>query len=92
MPTRGEENYLAKIDPRKKASVSTFDPKAKETGELIVEKIRSKLPKAEVLFMGATALGIAWQNDIDVYVLSNSTNFHKYLQTLKKLFGKPKNR
>ncbi|MBI2103489.1 GNAT family N-acetyltransferase [Candidatus Woesebacteria bacterium] len=91
MLTQDEKNYLAKIDPNKKVSVSAFDPIAKETGELIVEKIRSKLPKAKVLFMGATALEIAGQNDIDIYVLSDRNEFSKYLPTLQKLFGKPRN-
>jgi len=88
--TQDEENYLAKIDPAKKITVIAFDPKAKETGDLIVKRIKEKLPGIKILFMGATALGIAGQNDIDIYVLANSKNFHKYLPTLEKLFSKPK--
>lgn len=91
MLTQDEENYLAKIDPTKKVIILAFDPKAKETGNLIVERIRDKLPTALVLFMGATALGIAGQNDIDIYVLSESSKFGEHLPILEELFGKPKN-
>ncbi len=91
MLTQDEENYLAKIDPTRKVSISAFDPRAKETGDLIVKRIKDKLPDARVLFMGATALGIAGQNDIDIYVLSESSKFGEHLPILEKLFGKPKN-
>jgi len=90
MLTKDEKKYLAKISASKRASVKPFDPKAKETGDLIVKKIEEKLPTARVLFMGATALRIAGQDDIDIYVLAKQKNFDKYLPTLKKLFGKPK--
>lgn len=91
MLTQDERNYLAKIDPAKKASISPFDPKAKETGDLMVKRIKVQLPDVQILFMGATALEIAGQNDIDIYVLSNSKDFNKYFSILGKLFGKPKN-
>lgn len=90
MLTQDEENYLAKIDPTRKASILTFDPKAKETGDLIVKRVSDKLPTARVLFMGATALEIDGQNDIDIYVLSERSRFGEYLPNLEKLFGKPK--
>lgn len=89
MLTNDEENYLAKINTNKKVSILPFDPKAKETGESIVSKIKKGLPNLEVLFMGASALGIAGQNDIDIYALSNPKDFHKYIPTLEKLFSKP---
>jgi len=89
MLTKYEEDFLKKIPISKKASVKPFNPKAKDTGDLLVKRIKEKLPGVKILFMGATALGIAGQNDIDIYVLSNSKNFHKYLPTLEKLFGKP---
>lgn len=91
MLTQDEEKYIAKIDPNKKVFINQFNPRAKETGDSIVEKIKSRLPNLKVLFMGATALGIAGQNDIDIYAFSKPDYFDKYLPTLKKLFGNPKN-
>ena len=67
-----------------------FDSKAKEVGDSIIRKIKSNLTNIEILFMGATALEIAGQNDIDIYLLSKPKDFDKHLPALEKLFGKPK--
>ena len=39
--------------------------------------------------MGASALGISGQNDIDIYAFSDSGEFAEFLPGLIKLFGKP---
>lgn len=90
MITEEERKYLAKIPADKRVSIRPFDPQVKRTGESIVSRIKKELPNSKILFMGATALGIAGQNDIDIYVISNLKDFGKYLPTLEKLFGKPK--
>lgn len=89
MLTKDEKDYLAKIPASKKVSVKPFNLQAKRVGDSIVSKIKKALPDPEVLFMGATALGVAGQNDVDIYVLSKPKDFNKYLPTLKKLFGEP---
>lgn len=90
MFAKDEKAYLSKIPASKKVSIKPFDKKAKNAGNAVVSKIRRKLQTPEVLFMGATALEIAGQNDIDIYVLDNPSNFGKYLPKLKQLLGKPK--
>lgn len=90
MLTQDEKNYLSKIDLNKKVFVNPFDPKAKKVGNSIVSKIKKEFPKLVIHFMGATSLGIAGQNDIDIYAISNPRDFSKYLPTFEKLFGKPK--
>lgn len=90
MLTKDEKDYLKKIPASKKASIKPFDQQAKKVGDSVVSKIKKALPKVKVLFMGSTALGIAGQNDIDIYVLSEPKDFDKYLPNLKKLFGAPK--
>lgn len=90
MLTKDEKDYLKKIPASKKASIKPFDQQAKKVGDSVVSKIKKALPKVKVLFMGSTALGIAGQNDIDIYVLSEPKDFGKYLPNLKKLFGAPK--
>lgn len=74
MITKDEEDCLSKINPNKKTLIKPLNPKAKRVGKSIVSKIKKALPNLEVIFIGATALEIAGQNDIDVYVLSS----HKY--------------
>jgi len=89
--TRDERDYLAKISVYRKVIISPFDLKAKETGNLLVLRISKEFSNLKVLFMGATALGIAGQNDLDIYVLAKSRDFSKHLPKLKQLFGNPKN-
>ena len=89
MITQDEKNFLKTIPVSKKVSVKPFDPKAKTVGNSILSKIKREFPDLEVLFMGATALEIAGQNDIDIYALSVPSDFSKYLPTFEKLFGKP---
>ncbi len=91
MLTKDELDYLSKIPKNQNVFIQPFDPKAKEVGDIVVSKVKKALPGLEVLFMGATALGIAGQNDIDIYILARPKDFSKYLPTLEKLFGKPKN-
>jgi inorganic pyrophosphatase len=91
MLTKDERNYLKKIPASKKVYIKPFNPKAKAVGKSIIAKIKKVLPKSKILFMGATALGIAGQNDIDIYVLSSREKFREYLPALEKLFGNPKN-
>jgi len=91
MLTKDEESYLKKIPASKRVIIKPFDPKSKKVGQTINAKIKKALPKSKILFMGATALGIAGQNDIDIYVLSERKDFDKYLTTLENFFGKPKN-
>src|SRR3989344_6875430 len=89
MLTPNQEKYLQTIPDYKLAKIKPFDPKVQEVGNAIVQKIKEVLPDLEVLFMGASALGIAGQNDIDLNVLSTPTEYPKYLPLLEELFGKP---
>ena len=89
MLTKNQENYLRTIPEQKIIEVKPFNPKAKEVGDSIVWSIKNKLPNMEVLFMSATALGIAGQNDIDLNVLSKPSEYNKYLSLLMELFGEP---
>lgn len=84
-----EEEYLARIPINKKIKIYPFDPKAKMVGNFIVSRIKRNFPQSKVLFMGATALEITGQNDVDIYMLAKAESFDNYLSKLKDLFGEP---
>lgn len=92
MLTADEIDFLSKIPDDKVVTVKPFDPKTHRIAERIIQKIHSVLPQLDVKHMGASALGISGQNDIDLYILSNPIDFDKYLSQLKPLFGEPKSR
>ncbi len=89
MLTSNQEKYLLTIPEDKKISIQPFDPKVKETGLQIVKEIENKLPQLNVHFGGASALGIAGQNDIDLNALSSPDEYSRYLPGLITMFGEP---
>lgn len=89
MITENEEKYLLTIPEEKIVQIKLYNPKVREVGNSIVQSIKNKIPDVEVLFMGASVLGIAGQNDIDINVLSIPSKYGKYLPSLIELFGEP---
>lgn len=88
MLTPNQEKYLLTIPENKVTIIKPFNPRIQELARNIISKIKEILPKVKILFMGASALGIAGQNDIDITILSNG-NFEKNHKLLNGLFGKP---
>jgi GrpB-like predicted nucleotidyltransferase (UPF0157 family) len=89
MLTPNQQKYLLTIPEDKVAVIKPFDPKVQETAHKIIQRIKNESPDLEVFFGGASALGIAGQNDIDLSVLSNLEFFNSELPILRRLFGKP---
>lgn len=89
MLTPGEIDYLNKIPNDKVIKIYPYNPKTTEIAQEIIKTIKQTYPNLVVKHMGASALKISGQNDIDIYTLSNSKDFDKYLSGLIKLFGEP---
>lgn len=87
MLTPNQEKYLNKIPESVTVEVKPFDPKTHDVANEIIGQVKNVAPGLQVLFMGASALGIAGQNDIDIYICSPREDFDKYLPSLKELFG-----
>jgi GrpB protein len=87
--TFNQEKYLLTIPADKVAVIKSFDPKARETAESIIGQIKNDAPNLEIFFGGASALGIAGQNDIDLNLMSSPKEYEKYIPVLNKLFGQP---
>ena len=87
MLTENQEKYLLKIPEDKKVKIVPYNPRVKE----VVVDIKSKITKEgidlEVAHMGASALGISGQGDIDLYILCKEEDFDAYAPRLEKLFG-----
>lgn len=87
MLTEDQEKYLLKIPEDKKVKIAPYNPEVIEVVKGIKKKIFESGIDLEVLHMGASALGISGQGDIDVYILCNQEDFNKYLPLLEKIFG-----
>lgn len=88
MLTPNQEKYLQKIPETGRVSIKPFDQKVSSVAKIIIGEIKKIVPDLEVLFMGAAALGIAGQNDLDLYILCPEKDFGKYMTKLEEYFGK----
>lgn len=89
MLTEEEKNYLEKIPANKMVSVHPYDPKTPEIVKEFINKIRSADPTLKVLHLGAAALGISGQGDIDISILCPKESFDDNLEKLKQVLGEP---
>ena len=92
MLTKDEEDFLNKIPADKKVHIYPFNSKVTEVAENLIRSINNVSTDLEVKHMGASALGISSQNDIDIYAFSDPKDFDKFLPGLVKLFGEPLHR
>lgn len=90
MLRENEIKYLEKIPEDKMTRVLPFDPAISTVFETLRDKIISQLPNAQINWIGASALGIAGQNDIDLHIFYEKENEKiGTLNVLKSLFGEP---
>jgi len=89
MLTSDEEDFLRKI-PDKIVRIFPFDPKATKIADELMGKIKSACPSLEIVHMGASALGISGQKDLDIYALADPKDFSKHTPKLIQLLGQPK--
>lgn len=65
MLTADEEKYLLTIPLDKIAKINAYEPEVKGVAQKIIAEIQGVVPQRKILYVGASALGIAGQNDID---------------------------
>lgn len=89
MLTPNQEKYLLTIPADKIVTIKPFDPKSIHVAIAITSQIKNLYPNLDVLFLGASALGISGQGDLDIYVCCSPDEFPKHLPELKRVFGNP---
>jgi len=92
MLTWDEEELISKIPPDQIVRVQPYDAAIGSIAGEIIAQVQELLPGLEVRFMGASALEISGQGDIDIYVFSDPTEFNKHEPLLKSRFGEPETR
>ncbi|MDP3994851.1 MAG: GrpB family protein [bacterium] len=89
MLTKDEKDSLSKIPKNKKVKIITYNTEVTRMAKKIIVSIKTVYPNINIEHMGASALKISGQNDIDIYAFSDSSDFDEYLLGLIRLFGKP---
>lgn len=88
MLTQNQEKYLQTIPENKIVKIIPYNPKVLEIVSEIKQKIQDAGINLAVEHMGASALGISGQGDIDLYILCDKKKYDQYLPKLEELFGK----
>lgn len=87
MLTENQEKYLQKIPADKAVKIVPFDPNIPDIVQEIKDQIANAGINLDIRFMGASALGISGQGDIDLYILCPSKDLQIYLPKLEEIFG-----
>lgn len=89
MLSKDEIDYIKGIPANKVVRIFAYDPNSSKTAQDIINSIKDIYPLLEIQYMGASALNISGQNDLDIYAFSEHEKFINYLPGLIKLFGEP---
>jgi len=89
MLTWDERDYLSKIPKNKKVVIKPYNKKIGKIAERIIRKASFAAGQLEIRHLGASALKISGQGDIDIYIFCPLSDFDKYLPDLIKMFGNP---
>jgi GrpB-like predicted nucleotidyltransferase (UPF0157 family) len=92
MLTSDEIDYLSKISADRIVKIYPYNSKVANIAAVISKSIKQIYPSLEIKHMGASALKISGQNDIDIYAFSDPKDFDKFLPGLTKLLGEPLHR
>jgi len=90
MLTEGQINYLSKLDLERANApvfISAYNPKTEVIAENVINKIKKILPGSDIQYMGASALKISGQNDVDIYIITPNEIKREYFSKLNSLFG-----
>lgn len=89
MLTTDEKDYLSKIPKDKRFIIKPFNPLALKVARQIINQVHQVAKNLKVIHMGASALKISGQKDIDIYAFSKPKDFAKYLPELIKSLDQP---
>ena len=80
--------YLFTYPADKKVVIQPYDPEITKVGEMLVNNIKTLLPEMPAYYIGSSALRIAGQRDIDIYIACPPEHFSSSEKKLIPLLGK----
>ena len=89
MITENQEKYLKTIPESKTTEIKPWDPKTKEVAQRLIDAIKNVDPELNIIYTGASALGISGVNDLDFTVTCPIEDFSKHLPNLIRMLGGP---
>lgn len=89
MLTENQRKYLETIPESKITEIRPWDPKTQEVAHRLIDAIKDADPELNIIYTGASALGISGVNDLDFTVTCPIEDFSKHLPNLIKILGNP---
>lgn len=89
MLTEAQRWYLEKIPRKQRVVIHPYDPKIEVIVTELTQEIHAAVPELPIQHMGAAALRLSGQNDIDLYIFCPQTNFGEFLPQLMEELGDP---
>ncbi len=89
MLTEAQKKYLETLPTGKIVHIKPWDPKAREVAYRLIQAIKNSDSEVDVIYIGASALGVAGMNDIDFTITSPVYDFHKHIDKLTPVLGPP---
>lgn len=91
MLTKADIQWLNHLSNLKKVKITPYNPEVKKVFEKQKKELLEILGhNTEVLHIGATALGISGQGEIDLAIPTSLNHFVKLIEKLKRVYGKPR--
>lgn len=88
MITPKQQKWLEHLSNEKKIIISPYDPTCEEKFQSIKQIIHKHLGQTiRVEHHGASSLGILGQDEIDVYVPVDPSDFNLFIPKMEKIFG-----
>lgn len=89
MLSENQLKYLSTIPDSKAVSIFPYSEAISVVANETIKKIENAVPELIILFIGASALKISGQNDIDINILAPKNDFDKYLPKIIEVLGEP---
>jgi GrpB-like predicted nucleotidyltransferase (UPF0157 family) len=89
-----EQKYLDNLPENQSQKIVKIYPYNSEIATIadsVIKKLHDKLPDTNIAFIGASALQISGQNDIDIYILEPQFKHENDLVLLNSLLGQREN-
>jgi GrpB-like predicted nucleotidyltransferase (UPF0157 family) len=83
------DDWFMKFSNTKKVKIVPHNPLIKTIFEEFKQILIKQLGNVEIKHMGASALSISGQGEIDLYIPTTPTKFKVIIKKLTKIYGKP---
>lgn len=81
--------YLYTYPKDRYVKIEAYNAEVRKVGEDLIKKIHRRYPLLKIHFLGSTALKIAGQKDIDLFIECDKDEIFKVLPLFEKWFGPP---